>query len=543
MTTNDHGDATVRHSVQDVDVLVVGAGFAGLYMLYRLRELRFDVCVVERGDGVGGTWYWNRYPGARCDVESMEYSYSFSAELQQEWEWTERYAGQPEILKYLNHVADRFDLRKDIQFNTEVEAAHYDDRAKRWNIQTACGRRFSAQFVVMATGCLSSHNVPKFDGVDRFEGNLYHTGQWPHEPVDFSGQELGIIGTGSSAIQAIPHLAEQAGQLTVFQRTPNYSVPARNQALEPQEMETIKANYPQLRAINKLMPAALGARSGMNNQSALEADAEERDRLFHERWLTGGFGFLGAFNDLTVNRQSNELAASYVRDRIRETVVDPEVAEMLLPDNVIGCKRLCLDTGYFETYNRPNVKLIDVNEEPIIGLTANGIETTNREYEFDSVIFATGFDAMTGTLLRIDIRGRDGITLAAKWAAGPRTYLGLTVAGFPNMFMISGPGSPSVLTNMVVSIEQHVDWVCECISDLHANQLTTIESTVEAEDAWVERVNQIADQTLYPTCNSWYLGANVPGKPRVFMPHVGFPSYVEKCDEVVNNEYEGFVRQ
>lgn len=522
------------------DVVVVGAGFAGLYMLYRLRKQGFSALVLERADGVGGTWYWNRYPGARCDVESLEYSYSFSEELQQEWEWSERYSSQPEILEYANHVADRFHLRDGIEFETEVRSAKFDETSNTWHVETSRNETLVCQSLVMATGCLSSTNHPHMVGIDDFRGDIYHTGQWPHEPVDLQDKRIGIIGTGSSAIQAIPHLAEAASELVVFQRTPNFSVPARNRPSDPEEVKHVKSDYPQFREENRLAIAAIRGTLGANDQSVLGASEEERESEFQKRWSHGGFAFMGAFNDLSLSKDANNIAAEFVRDRIREVVHDPAVAELLAPDSTLGCKRLCLDTEYYETFNQPHVSLIDINRDPIQKLTAEGVQTASSEFEFDVVIFATGFDAMTGTLLRVDIRGRDGQSLNEKWEEGPKTYLGLTTANFPNLFMISGPGSPSVLTNMIVSIEQHVDWVADCLTYMREHGHNCIDADRQAEEEWVAYVNAIADMTLYPTCNSWYLGANIPGKPRVFMPHVGFPNYVERCNDVVNNDYQGF---
>ena len=527
-------------TVARFDAVVVGAGFAGLYMLHRLRQAGFRVRVFEAGSGVGGTWYWNRYPGARCDVESMEYSYSFSEDLQQEWNWSERYAGQPEILRYANHVAQRFDLRRDIVFDTRVVKAAFIEADNRWRIETDAGEVVEAAFCIMATGCLSSTNLPDFEGLESFAGETYHTGRWPHEGVDFAGKRTGIVGTGSSAIQAIPIIAEQAPHLTVFQRTPNYSIPARNDAIDPNLVREIKAEYPQFRARNYRMPAGFGSKIPQNDAPALADDATDRDANYAERWQRGGFGFLSAYNDLLLDRQANETAADFVRRRIRATVRDPRVAELLCPDNVIGCKRPCLDSGYFETYNRANVQLVDVRANPIERITPNGIVVAGNEYPLDCIVFATGFDAMTGAVLNIDIRGRGGLALEEKWSAGPRTYLGLGTVGFPNLFLISGPGSPSVLTNMLCSIEQHVNWIADCLENLRNDGIQAIEATPQAEDAWVEHVNTVADATLYPTCNSWYLGKNIPGKPQVFMPLVGFPPYVDKCDAVAANGYEGF---
>ena len=524
---------------RDFDVVIIGAGFAGLYMLHRLRGMGFTARIIEAARGVGGTWYWNRYPGARCDVESMQYSYQFSDELQQEWEWSERYATQPEILRYAEHVADRFDLVRDIQFDSRVAAATFDEAADRWVVETADGGRTTAAVCVMATGCLSSPNMPKIDGIDRFAGATYHTGLWPHRAVDFTDQRVGVIGTGSSAIQSVPLIARQAEQLMVFQRTPNYTVPAHNQPLDPDVVAAIKADYAGLRERAKRTPPGLLAR--FNKMSALASSAAERHREYQVRWQEGGLPFMAAYADLLVDRQANETAAEFVRGKIRDIVTDPEVAATLTPGNIIGGKRLCVDSGYYETFNRPNVTLIDVRDTPIETITRAGVQVAGRVHAVDSIVFATGFDAMTGALLKIDIRGRGGATLAEKWAAGPRTYLGLAIAGFPNLFTITGPGSPSVLTNMLPSIEQHVDWIVDCLGYLRDRGAARIEARVDAEDAWVTHVNELADASLRSTTDSWYVGANVPGKPRVFMPYIGgFPSYVQTCDEVAAKGYEGF---
>jgi cyclohexanone monooxygenase len=522
---------------QELDAVVVGAGFAGLYMLHRLRGLGLSVRVFEAGDGIGGTWYWNRYPGARCDIESLEYSYQFSDELQQEWEWSERYATQPEILRYLEHVADRFDLRRDIELGTRVVAARFDETPARWIVQTGKGT-VSARYCIMATGCLSSTNVPDLPGMDRFTGATHHTGRWPHAGVDFTGKRVGVVGTGSSAIQSIPLIAEQAAHLFVFQRTPNYSVPAHNRPLDPEEVRRVKSEYAAFRRRNAQQP--FGANFPPNEYGALQVDAEERARAYEARWQQGGLGFITAFNDLALDRASNETAAAFVRDKIRDIVRDPVVAEKLTPKQVIGCKRLCVDTGYYATFNRPNVTLVDVAEAPIEEILPTGLRTAHEAYELDCIVFATGFDAMTGAVLAIDIRGEGGLPLRQKWSAGPRTYLGIGTAGFPNLFLITGPGSPSVLSNMVPSIEQHVNWITDCIAWLREHGKRQIDATRDAEDAWVAHVNEVAQTTLYPSCNSWYLGANVPGKPRVFMPYLGFPPYVEKCNEVAAKGYEGF---
>jgi cyclohexanone monooxygenase len=539
MTDQQSVEAIQKKPSGELDAVIVGAGFAGLYMLYRLRNMGLSVRVFEAGSGVGGTWYWNRYPGARCDVESVQYSYQFSDALQQEWDWTERYATQPEILRYANHVADRFDLRRDIQFNTKVTAATFDEATRRWTIQTDGGAKVNAKFCIMATGCLSSANTPRIEGLETFRGPVYHTGRWPHEPVDFTGRRGGVIGTGSSAIQAIPVIAEQAAHLFVFQRTPHYTVPARNAPLDPEVRRQIKAEYPALRSNAKQMFAGIDLK--LNPQSAIEASPDERQREYEARWQNGGVAFMGAFADLLFNADSNATAAAFVRNKIHELVRDPALAEALSPRYVIGCKRLCVDTGYYETYNRPNVTLVDLGGKSIEAITPTGVRVRGKEYAIDALILATGFDAITGALTRIDIRGTSGKKLSEKWYAGPRSYLGLMTADFPNLFTITGPGSPSVLTNMLPSIEQHVEWIADCIGYLAQHGMERIEPRVEAEDNWIAHVNEVAGANLRSSCSSWYVGANVPGKPRLFMPYIGgFPVYVKKCNDVVAAGYEGF---
>ena len=524
----------------DFDVLVIGAGFGGMYMVHSARQHGLRVHALEAGGDVGGTWYWNRYPGARCDVESLEYSYGFSDDLQQDWVWTERYASQPEILAYADHVATRFDLRRDISFTTTVRAATFDEERSRWIVRTEAGEELSGQFLVTAIGCLSAANIPPFPGLEHFGGEWQHTGRWPATGLDFSGKRVGVIGTGSSGVQSIPVIAGQAEKLFVFQRTPAYTVPAHNRALSGEEEKAIKADYPAFRAANRLMITAMGSRFPLNDVSALAVSPDERERLFEERWERGGLGFMGSFNDLLIDAAANELAAAFVRNKIRTIVEDPDVAGRLCPTTTIGCKRLCVDTGYYATFNRDNVELVDVAAAPITEITAAGLRTTERAFDLDCIVFATGFDAMTGALSRIDIRGRGGMPLTDAWAEGPRTYLGLGVAGFPNLFTITGPGSPSVLANMVVAVEQHVDWITGCIEHLRTRGVREIEPTAEAQDAWVTFVADVADFTLFPTCNSWYLGANIEGKRRVFMPLLGFPEYVEQCERVAAKGYEGF---
>jgi len=522
------------------DAIVVGAGFAGMYMLHRLRGLGFSARVYEAGNGVGGTWYWNRYPGARCDVESMQYSFSFSEELDQEWNWSEKYAPQPEILSYANHVADRFDLRRHIVFDTRVTAATFDEVGNCWRVETDRGDRVSAKFCVMAVGCLSAPNRPNFKGLEDFRGPIYHTGEWPKAGVDFTGLRVGVIGTGSSAIQSIPIIARQASALTVFQRTATYSVPAWNEKLTPEYRQSIKADYPALRAKARARPT--GFYFPFNMKSALEASPEERERQYEEAWARGGLPFLGSYVDLLFEQAANDTIADFARRKIRSIVKDPETADLLCPDNVFGCKRLCVDTGYFETYNLPHVRLVDVSKTPIERFTENGIEVNGVEYPLDAVVCATGFAAMTGSFDKIRITGRKGLTLAEKWQAGPRAYLGVASVGFPNLFMITGPGSPSVLASMIQAIEQHVDWMADCMGHMRDIGAQTIEPVLESEDAWVEHVNEVSKVSLRSTCSSWYVGANRPGRPRVFMPYIGgFPVYVQKCNEVMTGGFTGFV--
>ncbi len=523
-----------------LDAVVVGAGFGGMYMTHLLVQKGLSVRGFERGDDVGGTWYWNRYPGCRCDVESMEYSYKFSEELQQEWEWSERYSPQPEILAYANHVADRFDLRRHFSFQTSVTAARYCEGDAVWEVETDTGEVIEARYLIMATGCLSAANMPDFPGLETYGGPTYHTGAWPKEGVDFAGKRVGVIGTGSSGIQSIPFIAEQADHLTVFQRTPNFSVPARNMPLDPELAASIKANYAQFRADAYQQPAAFGAHFPRSEDSVLDATPEEREVRFEKYWELGGFVFLSAFEDIGASLETNKFAADFVRKKIGEIVTDPKVADLLCPDTVIGCKRLVADSGYFETYNRANVDLVDVSSSPIERFTPDGLEACGRSFDLDAVVFATGFDAMTGALLRIDIQGRNGLSLRDKWSAGPRTYLGLASAGFPNLFMMTGPGSPSVLANMVTGIEQHAEYIAQAISWADDHKVSAFEAELDAENRWVEIVNLRSEETLYPQCNSWYLGANVPGKPRVFMPFLGFPDYVAMVDEVAAKGYEGF---
>jgi cyclohexanone monooxygenase len=530
-----------REQAGSYDAVVVGAGFAGLYMLYRLRAAGFSARVFEAGDGVGGTWYWNRYPGARCDVESMEYSYSFSPELEQEWEWSERFATQPEILRYLNHVADRFDLRQDIQLNATVTAARYDADGARWRVTLADGTVAHARYVLLATGCLSAARTPAFPGLDSYRGRTYHTGDWPPGGVDFSGQRVGVIGTGSSGVQVIPLVAREAAGLYVFQRTPNFTMPARNAPLSAPQIEYFRTHREELRQRERA--SRNGTLRRNYNESALAAPPEVRQQRFEYGWREGGSDIIGAFNDFTVDQRANDLLADFLRGKVREIVRDPGVAASLTSQRYpVGAKRMCLGTDYYETFNRDNVTLVDLRETPLESVTPTGIRTAGTEYELDSIVFATGFDAMTGSILRVGIHGRDSRPLRDDWAAGPHTYLGLAAHGYPNLFFITGPGSPSVLSNVVVSIEQHVEWISDHLEYLREKDLTTTEAGYEAQEEWVAHVNELAGRTLMPKAASWYMGANVPGKPRVFMPYIGgVGSYRKICDEVAADHYRGFI--
>ena len=533
---------------RDTDVIVVGAGFAGMYALHKFRGSGLRTQVLEAGKDVGGTWYWNRYPGARCDVPSVEYSYSFDKDLEQEWDWTEIMAAQPEILEYANHVADRFDLRKDIQFQTRVDSAVFDENSNCWTVVTESGQTYTARFCVMATGCLSVPNTPRIDGQDNFAGSVYHTGNWPEGGVDFSDAAVGIIGTGSSGIQSIPVIAEQAKHLTVFQRTPNYTMPAANAPLKTEFLRQAKENYSAIRAEQRASQVGIvgygfgfgGAENVVPTQEIKQTTPSERQRLVEEE----GFLAIRRYADVALDEEANELACEMYRDQVKRVIKDPATAQALMPrDYPMGCKRPVIDTNYYETFNRDNVTLVDLRQGGIEEITEAGVRTAKADYTFDVLVYATGFDAMTGALGKIDIRGRENRALTEYWEAGPRTYLGLQVAGFPNLFTVTGPGSPSVLSNMIVSIEQHIDWIARCISDLDQRGAQTIEATTEAEDEWIAHVNDVAQNTMFTakSCNSWYLGANIPGKPRIFMPYVGGVGvYREKCDEVARNGYQGF---
>jgi len=536
------------------DVLVIGAGFAGMYAIYRLRKLGLQVQVLEAGADVGGTWYWNRYPGSRCDVPSLEYSFGFSPDLEQEWDWPEVFSAQPDILNYANHIADRFDLRRSICFNTRATAVTYLEQSNQWQVDTDTGTSYHATYCIMATGCLSVPNKPNISGAESFQGETYHTGLWPEEPVDLSGKRVGIIGTGSSGVQAIPELAGQAQHLTVFQRTPVYTVPANRKRMRKAVQDEFKENYRQIRAMQQNNRGGVSTfrpiksvKPDLNRTSQPRQTIdikslmpEQRQQQLDQQGLESILGFADIYNDF----EANEIANDLFRHNIKRRVKDPQVAEKLLPKNYgLGCKRQVLDRDYYDTFNRDNVLLVDVQENPITAIDSTGVQTTIDHYELDVLVYATGFDAMTGALLNANITGRNGQTLQEKWQFGPVAYLGLQMNGFPNLFTVTGPGSPSVLCNMLVAIEQHINWISQCIVYLKENGINQIEPNASSELTWISHVNDVAKDSMFtaPTCNSWYLGANIPDKPRIFMPYVGgFPQYREHCETEQDNHYPGF---
>lgn len=530
-------------SSQQVDALIVGAGFAGLYMLHLLRDkLGLKVATIESASGVGGTWYWNNYPGARCDIASHHYSFSFSKELQQEWVWSEKYAAQDEILRYLEYVAKRFDLSKDIQFNCRVKSAAFDESSDRWLVTTDRGERYSAKYFIPAVGTLSSANIPVFKDQESFQGDTYFTGNWPNEGVDFKGKRVAIIGTGATAIQVIPEVAKQAAHLTVFQRTPNYAAPLQNEVLTEAEDQQLKANYDQLREAS--WNSFAGVPFPKLKGSALDDTQEQRLAHYEELWQDGGFSlWIGSYQDILYDKAANETLADFIRTKIRQRVHDPKIAEMLCPPKgqTYGTKRQPCETGYFETYNRDNVTLVDIKRSAIKEFTSTGLRTSDQHYEFDSLIYATGYDAFTGSLFKMDIKGRGGLSLQDHWAKGARTYLGLAASGFPNMFTITGPQSPSVLFNMPLAIEMHCEWIADCIAYINGRGLATIEAQATSEDDWLAETKKIADATLLPEASSWYMGANIPGKPRVFLVYLGGgQQYKEIIEKVAADDYSGF---
>ena len=526
----------------DLDVAIVGAGYAGLLMLHRVRALGLKALVFERGGDVGGTWYWNRYPGARCDTESLEYSYQFSDALFSDWKWSERFATQPELLAYARHVAERFDLLRDIRFDCPVRRAAFDEPTATWQIDDGQGGRHVARHLILAAGCLSSTNLPPFEGLAQFRGPVLHTGQWPHQEPELRGRRVGIIGTGSSAVQVLPTIAPLVKELIVFQRTANYVVPAHNGPIDPGYEAQVRQDPQTFRRRNATMVRGHGWRNRGNEVSALSVPREEVERDLERRWAVGGLNLLDGYTDLLTDLRANEIAAEFVRNKIRTIVRDPQVAERLCPTHPIGCKRVSVGDGYYETFNLDHVRLVDIKHRPIERIAPDGVVVAGQLHAMDVLICATGFDAMTGPILAIDVVGRAGLALKDAWRAGPRNYLGLSVHGFPNLFLLTGPGSPSVLSNMHVSIEQHTAWVADCLAALQREGQTRIEARPEAEAGWVQRVDQIASGTIFPSCNSWYLGANIPGKPRMFMPYIGVPSYARLAAQVAQDGYAGFER-
>jgi len=529
----------------EFDAVIIGAGFSGLGMLKSLRDkLGLRVRVYEAGDTVGGTWYWNRYPGARCDSDSYIYCFTWDRDLLQEWEWTERYPEQPEILRYLEHVAARHDLKRDIRFKTLITGAEFNESSNWWTVHTDKGESITARYLITAVGTLSSTNMPKFKGLELFTGKWYHTSRFPKEGVDFTGKRVAVVGTGATAVQAIPEISLQAKHLTVFQRTPNYCVPARNGKVDSEVVRRRKADYDNI--VTRIRESFFGQEHYFIPKSVLETTPEEREREFDRMWDAGGFAFwLANYQDMFFSQEANDLIADYLKRKIRQTVKDPVVAEKLIPKNhPYGTKRQPLDTNYFETFNKPNVRLVDASTDGgIEEITENGIRAGGKEYEFDIIVFATGFDAMTGPLVSLNLQGRGGRTLTQEWADGPHTYLGVAMAGFPNLFTITGPQSPSVLTNMPVAIEQHIEWIAGCIDWMRQHGKHVIEATTSAQDAWVAHVNEVVGATLMPKANSWYMGANIAGKPRGFLPYLdpaGIGGYRKRCDDIAAGGYEGF---
>ncbi len=530
-------------SDQPLDAIIVGAGLSGMYQLHTLRDqLNLRVKVLEAAEGVGGTWYHNRYPGARCDSESHSYMFYFSKALVASWDWSERYPQQPEILRYMNHVADFLKLWPDMVFNTRVQSAQFDEPNNLWRVTTSQGEEWRAKYLITAVGCLSSANVPAIPGLESFTGEWAHTGAWPLDGLDMTGKRVGVVGTGSSGIQAIPVIAEQAAHLTVFQRTANYSIPARNAPLSEDFKQHVKQTADDIRQLMQETPNAHCFR--IQPRSAWDVSDEERQAIYQAAWDKGGLQFRATFNDLLRDKEANDTAAEFIKHKIKQVVRDPHTAELLSDiDHPFAAKRPPIDSHYFETYNRDNVSLVDIRRHPILHIDAQGIQTSQAHFPLDVIVFATGFDAMTGSLLRMNITGRQGLTLKDAWHAGPRSYLGLQVPGFPNMFTITGPGSPSVLCNLPPQIEQHVNWITDCIAYLQAHGIQQMEADTAASDDWVQQVNDAANETLLPQVrHSWYLGANVPGKPRVFMPYAGgFARYRGICDDVAAQGYKGFL--
>lgn len=532
----------IKLNNKDYDAIIVGAGFSGLYQLICLRDqLNLNCVVLETGDDVGGTWYWNRYPGARCDTESHAYSYYFSDELLKEWTWSERYPGHAEIRRYMNFVANKFDLKKDILFQQKVTSATFSSNEKKWKVVTNNKIKFNAKFLISAVGCLSNANIPDIKGLENFEGKYYHTGNWPKNGVSFVGKNVGQIGTGSTGIQAAPVIAEEAKYLTVFQRTANYSIPARNKPLTSEFKKHVKENSSIYKKLVKRTPNAHPFE--ISDRKVADVDREELNEIYEKAWEIGGLQFRAVFNDLVTNIDANKTASDFIKKKIRETVSNKKFASILSDiDHPYAGKRPPIDSNYFETFNRDNINLVDLRSDPIEKIDKTGIKTKNNHFELDIIVFATGYDAMTGPLLNMNIIGKNNLKLKDVWKEGPKTFLGLQIPGFPNLFTITGPGSPSVLTNMPMAIEQHVEWIKDCIEYMNKKNYSTIEANTNSAEKWGTEVNTIANKTLLPTVkHSWYLGANIPGKPRVFMPYAGgLPTYTEVCDNIKNNNYKEF---
>jgi cyclohexanone monooxygenase len=529
-------------AVEQVDVVVIGAGFSGLYAIWRLRNEHKVVC-LETGSGVGGTWYWNRYPGARVDIQSVEYSYGFDDDLQQEWTWPEQFSAQPDLERYANHVADRFGLRDFIRFSNPVTNLRFEAETDLWHVRTAKGDTFVCRYVIAATGALSVPNTPEWRGRELFSGQIFHTADWPRDGVDFTGKRVGFIGTGSTGIQAMPIIAEQAEHLTVFQRTPAFCMPSGNKPLDPAVEREWKENYPERRT---MMLDTYGASLvDYGTRSALECSPEERNEILEKAWNSqSAFQLLVCFSDVMTDRAANEIVCEFVRGKIREIVKDPDTAETLCPTTYpIGGKRLCIGNGYFEMFNKDNVSLVDVRADPITAFTAKGLRTAAAEYELDAIITATGFDAVTGSMSRIDIKGVDGRTMSDKWANGPTTYLGAMVAGFPNLFMIHGPMTPAAQAQMITTGEWQVNWTADVIADMEREGYTRIDTTEAAEQSWSEELEMVSNTTVHKQADSWYNAKNIEGKKGGFMIYIGgFPRYSSLCVDAVEQGYKGFVR-
>ena len=539
--TSDNQQTQESGSVEHYDAVVIGAGVSGMYALHHLRGMGLSVRVYDGASDVGGTWWYNRYPGARVDGPgSPFYCYTFSDEMMKEWDWAETQSDQSAVLAYLEYVADRFDFRRDIQFETWVKDARYDEASQRWTVETSTGVTASAQFLICAVGALSTTNMPDIPGINDFAGECYHTGRWPHEPISFKGKRVAVIGTGSSGIQAIPEIAREADHITVLQRTAQYAFPAGNRPITPEDMADARENWEEVR--EKMIAHPGGFPFATHERKALDYTPEERRARYEKLWQRGSFKFfLDGYNDIAMSEEANASLADFVRDKIRETVKDPAIAEKLMPDHFVMTKRPILEDGYFETYNRDNVTLVDLREDPIERFSETSVITHSGEHPIDVLVLATGYDAISGSMLRLNPKGRDGVSLADRWSNRFHNYLGLTVAGFPNLFMIHGPGSPGVFYNMPLGAERQMDWIGKCMSHLREKDLGAVEPTTESEEAWGSEVTGIANATLFPRTDSWWTGANVPGKPRYFSAYLGGSLYYHRIADVASRDYDGFV--